>query len=493
MSKDYKNIDDLFQKELGGTVRKAPAQAKVNIDKALEERNKKYRYFWLLFPIGIGILFLLNNVCKIETTGLKRELSGVEQLDKRQNFEHTLLSIPQQNKSNSLSEKEINHFKLNLSKTKKKINNPQISDSNSSDVASDKTNLLTTKNQNNNIQILLRPNISPASEKDSSHSISKVIPKVDTSSIITSDHDSTDIKSRQKVNNDSLKSADTLTSLENMKNTPDTTHLTENNPILASELNEEIDTNFQSNPDITIQTEEKKRAPWLLTLSGGFDQKWSQITASIGNDSILYDDALNDKIGYQGSININYRLKNSLTFGSGIGYSTLRENYNYYKTQTLYDTTYSWNVFLDSIPDSTGWIYFQDSTLEESINSNEIELYNSSGLNQRTYLHLPFQIGTSILFDKLRLDFYAQGRFNLLLKSSITYVENDQIVVVPKGGFKQSYFDFLIGSGIHYKLLDNFYLSGSIKYRPPISKEYYPAINNRLQNMQVGLGLSLGF
>ena len=62
MSKDYKNIDDLFQKELGGTVRKAPAQAKVNIDKALGERNKKYRYFWLLFPIGIGILFLLNAV-----------------------------------------------------------------------------------------------------------------------------------------------------------------------------------------------------------------------------------------------------------------------------------------------------------------------------------------------------------------------------------------------------------------------------------------------
>ena len=149
------------------------------------------------------------------------------------------------------------------------------------------------------------------------------------------------------------------------------------------------------------------------------------------NDSTSYDHIINDKIGHQGSIDISYRLKNSLTFGTGIGYSTLLENYTYYQSQMTFDTTYSWNVYLDSIPDSTGWIYFQDSTLEQSVSSNEVELYNANGRNKRTYLHIPVQIGTSILFDKIRWDLYAQGRFNLLLKSSITYVENDQIVIVP--------------------------------------------------------------
>jgi len=493
MGEDYKNIDDLFKTELGQTVHKAPAQAKVNIDKALGLRNKRYLYLWLLLPLGIGVFFLLNSGSKYSTTGLKKQLADSHQRFNLQESDSTAdYQGIAQNNENITAELEYNNIQTSEQNDINKNNRPTFNTIQSSNPVNHSSQLTLKNEQSNKSQkttslklILSDANLPEIADKDSS--------------------DNTLITNLPNPSNSKKTVADSSTSVSNQPNLIDSSSISSNNrttsdsitdqkntPLLDSTLTEEIDT-AQTNPDVTINPPQEERAPWLLTFNSGIDSKWSKMPTFTSNDSTSYDHIINDKIGHQGSIDISYRLKNSLTFGTGIGYSTLLENYTYYQSQMTFDTTYSWNVYLDSIPDSTGWIYFQDSTLEQSVSSNEVELYNANGRNKRTYLHIPVQIGTSILFDKIRWDLYAQGRFNLLLKSSITYVENDQIVIVPKGGFKQSYFDLVIGTGIHYNIIGNLYLSGSVKYRPPISKEYYPAITNRFQNIQVGVGFSLGF
>jgi len=500
MGEDYKNIDDLFKTELGQTVHKAPAQAKVNIDKALGLRNKRYLYLWLLLPLVAVVFFLYNSGSKENTTGLQKQLVQIdESLNHLEDTRATNASSETHGDAQEIGKTENIEFQLSTnsndySNDSKKIladnKSVKVNESQQNKTSKDPTNKNQTSSKNH--PKTASTTVLNTTKQDSSQLSSKSsLPNPNQQ--IKVDLDTSNIASNPNISAFEVNSIDTNSTANNIPPKSDSAKNHQNLPITDSTLTTEIDSTQQSSPEVTINPPEEDGAPWLLTFNSGIDSKWSQMPTFTSNDSTSYDHIINDKIGHQGSIDISYRLKNSLTFGTGIGYSTLLENYTYYQSQMTYDTTYSWNVYLDSIPDSTGWIYFQDSTLEQSVSSNEVELYNANGRNKRTYLHIPIQIGTSLLFDKIRWDVYAQGRFNLLLKSSITYVENDQIVVVPKGGFKQSYFDLVIGTGIHYNLIGNLYLSGSVKYRPPISKEYYPSVTNRFQNVQVGIGFSLGF
>ena len=63
MSKEYKNIDDLYKAELGGSAPKAPAHVKANVDKALGFGSSK-KLLWILLPILIVLVaspFIYNS------------------------------------------------------------------------------------------------------------------------------------------------------------------------------------------------------------------------------------------------------------------------------------------------------------------------------------------------------------------------------------------------------------------------------------------------
>ena len=139
-----------------------------------------------------------------------------------------------------------------------------------------------------------------------------------------------------------------------------------------------------------------------------------------------------------------------------------------------------------------GWIYFTDSTEEYNHSSTENEIYNANGRNINTYLHIPISIGTQLRFNKFCFDLFAQGRFNLLLISKSSFIQNDQLMTSNLANIKRSYFDLVIGSNVHYNLIGNIFLTGTVKYRPPLNNPYYATgMSNRFSNLHLGLGISL--
>jgi len=104
-------------------------------------------------------------------------------------------------------------------------------------------------------------------------------------------------------------------------------------------------------------------------------------------------------------------------------------------------------------------------------------------------------IGTQIIYNKFRFDFFVAGRFNYLISASGGYILNDAFVPFTKTSnpiFKPWYIDMLLGASVHYNLIGKLYISGTFRYRPPIGQMYQGTTFNRsVQYTHIGLGLSL--
>lgn len=287
---------------------------------------------------------------------------------------------------------------------------------------------------------------------------------------------------------------DTTTNDEaHLSDSLDTAERTEQDSLQENDITE-ADTTFNEEiePDIEIQKPKKEKFNhWFLTVHGG--PKFKRSSLSVSDTSVVYDNALSDKIGYGVGMDVNYMLRNGLLFGSGIEYAGYTESYDYEKIQTiLIDSTVSWNVFItDSIVDSVGTTYIYDSTSNVTYNYDDQEVFNHQGKNQTTYLHIPFRFGIQVMRKKWGFDAYLQGRFNLLLRTNATYVLNDQLVTSTLTG---SYFDLELGGALHYNIWKNLYLSGVVRYRPPLRNPYYdPTFQNKMQYLYLGLGASINF
>jgi hypothetical protein len=135
-----------------------------------------------------------------------------------------------------------------------------------------------------------------------------------------------------------------------------------------------------------------------------------------------------------------------------------------------------------------------DSTSQTSYDTTAVTIYNETGSTQATYLHIPFSIGTQIIRNKFRFDFYAAGRFNLLLNGSGGYLQNDVFTSFDKSAnqiFKPWSVDLILGTAVHYQLFEKVYLTGTFRFRPAIG-DIYQGVNFKrsFQSYHVGVGLS---
>ncbi|MFT4602395.1 MAG: hypothetical protein ACI857_002581 [Arenicella sp.] len=524
MSKEFKNIDELFKAELGGTSAKAPAHVKANIDKALGLGGRK-KLLWLLLPVVAILISLpfIYNANTLDSAESNLSLNGDQNINSdlsssandidldneiqtntnSQNGENTNNNeINSNSNSNSQNNNELNQGEEKLETTSSSAS-LIISDGNLAindkiyNPNNDKTISDGSGNGNGNVKI----------DKDIKTADSKTIKSPIDPNLNIDDKDNNAIDNTLNIDvadkpltNNQIDSSLTVTELpidENPELMADSVNTS--NPLLADNNTidstvTEVDSTLDA-PDINLNPPNEDYQPWFVSATAGINLKNSNMIVPASGDTTNYFHDVTDKIGHSAQIELSYRLKNSLTFGGGIGYTSLIENYSYFKSQNvLTDTINTWVFTQDSIQDSLGfWTYWQDSTQQTSYNYADQEIYNANGRNINTYLNIPIRVGTQLDFGKLRLDLFAMGRFNLLLRSQTTYVENDQIVVVPKGSFKNSYFDLIIGSNIHYNLFGNLYVTGTLRYQPPMRKTYYPSLTNKFQNMHVGVGFSLGF
>jgi len=507
MSKEFKNIDELFKAELGGSTAKAPAHVKANIDKAIGFGGRK-KLLWFLLPIvviGIATPLLYNHFNTETENDLAISDSIESQNPSSPANDNGLSSSSDQTTDNTINDASIENgsdiiennstydyqsTNDNLTYSDKNLNSTsdKVSNVNSQKSNLKKSDLKDKEPLKDDKSIITNTKKDPIGAK----AIDKKVTANDklTDAIDTSLIEKDDLADLKKSNSDSLTKPkveiadNTITPSDSLADVNPTIDLTDT----------EIDSTLEK-ADITIDEPSEQYNPWILTATAGINLKKSNLTIPTTGDSMSSFHNLNDKIGHSAQVEIAYRMKNSLTFGIGIGYSSYIENYTYFKEESvLTDTLFTWVYTQDSMQDTNmNWIYWTDSAQNATPVYENQEIYNANGNNINTYLNIPLSIGTNLDFGKFRWDLYAQGRFNLLLRSRTTYIQGDELIVVPKGSFKNRYFDLILGTNLHYNIFGNLYITGTVRYKAPTSKVYYPTLTNRFQNVHVGVGFSLNF
>lgn len=103
MSKEFKNIDQLFQRELGSLHAKAPAHVKANIDKAIGVKKSRKGWWFFLIPL-IVIAVAVPSVIHLLPETNQQEESWVQDENENLKNDHQLLTPDQQNESSSAGE-----------------------------------------------------------------------------------------------------------------------------------------------------------------------------------------------------------------------------------------------------------------------------------------------------------------------------------------------------------------------------------------------------
>lgn len=497
MSKEFKNIDELFQVSFEGDTSEVPAFIKSNIDKRIAGNNKKAGWWkWG----GLLSLFVVSGIAGIYFFG-----------DQETNDQ-----LLYNNDSNS----EMNNVSSDVQH--------EINYENDSDLIIQEENAGTTEGENQNDN----DNMSdPLSVSDNETNPNEKIPSenskndpvdnfkkttVDNGTNPSLDDTQNGIAAEDKLNdsNDEKSSSIKMTDREESVNSPSIAGLNprqfsfgaDKNSILKNEnrgsLNYPIQYPFNSlSQNVSANSVHKNETynPWMISATGGVSLSESKYSTSNPNELTIYEDSNNDKPGFGFALNATCRLQNSLTFGTGVSMNTLAETYHYFKEDVMIDSTLTWtyqDIYeYDTLLDTMMWVGI-DSSYTADYDTTKKVMYDFSGETKATYFSIPLSIGTQIITEKFRFDFYVAGRFNYLLKATGGYVMNDvyQMFTNSNQIFRKMYVDVILGANVHYKLTDHFYLSGTLKYKPALQEIYQGLdFNKSFQSIQIGAGVSWKF
>lgn len=288
-----------------------------------------------------------------------------------------------------------------------------------------------------------------------------------------------------QVNSDSDSSSDETNNTIAETSSPETDSTTTEDTTIA----DTDDANDTNEPPTVIQPPvNDDYKPLMISLTSGVNVLRSNYTSESMNEETLYENALNDRIGNQTNLDITYRLKNGLTFGSGLGLNNYDESYDFTTYETYFDTTEVFETIIydtSDFPVDTVYTYAYD-VLQKGTQVN--------GRNKASYFTLPVHLGTQMRFNKFQLDLYATARFNFLVRSSGGYYSNNEVISFGKENsiYKPFYVDVLFASKVHYNLLKNLYLTGTVQYRPVMGNSFKEvSFNKTFDYMHFGLGLSL--
>lgn len=540
MGKEFKNIDELFQTELGGEMHVAPDFIKTNIDKSLGFQSKRRGFFILGSIAAIGIIFTTAMFINQQPD---RKLTDNIETPKGE----TPLTLDTESKR-KLAE---NHLKIHSNEAEMNVlfavnRNNSAHHTNSIPLNSQFNNNPTSREISQNIDIaqldqatIVIPN-------------KKLVRVIQQSAIKTKtkskseDKSSTPIKKEEDIaKSDVIQPTIEITSLPidgSEKEIEETTvNDSENEPLATeSQMPESIKLEASDTIQMSVYPTrtgisegsliEKDSAladevtlielpipiiykPWTLSLTSGINRVNTAYTADKMSDKTIYENAAIDLLGYQSNFDFTYRLKNGLTFGSGLGYSTFKEQFEFkqsiLETKTIkdiqydfdyvyeYDTDYTFDtagVVIDSavfISDSTYSIV--DSSAVYSVDKNVRE-ESVNGENRVTYFHIPLSFGTQIRFNKFELDLFANLRFNFRMQSSGVFKKNDVVYAFNETNsiYKRFYTDVVLGSKVHYNIWNNLYLTGTVQYRPVMGTAYKNVpFNKSFDYLHLGIGFSI--
>lgn len=492
MRKEYKNIDDLFRSELGGSETAAPTFVKPKIDSALGFDNRKKRFLWIglitvVFASSAILLFAMQN--NEGEKHISQSLIDGEAMTQVQEFDEELSFQSDQNKSRSNS--TVLAITINLSPTNENdlrggpqpATNPnsQKSTPRSYGAETEKTNSPTVSSSTTRV-----PKVDPGLN-DTGGSIPLVTggaqPKQDTTDLspkptekkgITEEGTTPVLVAEKRDSIDQDHEGQHTEATENDSPSNDSTNQT---PAIAPEI------------DITLPPKDDFK-PWMVHFTGGPNFVHSTYTAKTQNDKTIYTNAMSDRIGSQVNLDFMYGLRKGLSFGSGIGLTNYAENFIFQTKFISIDTTKNIEYIYD---DTTDVIIDSIITYTYTENMNTVD---HNGLNKASYVQVPLHLGAQLIFGKLQIDIYSSIRFNFLTRSTGGYLLESEFIEFEKDNsiFKPFFVDLMFGSRIHYKVYKSLYATGSVQYRPVLGSVYTTTnFNKSFDYLHLGLGLSLRF
>ena len=479
MSKKFKNIDDLFRSELGGSVTPAPSSIKANIDSALGFNKKRKGFLWigLIAMIGIGTMAALlfstsqSNERREDhlNASIETSMPNTPSLEQESTPMNQPVGLSHNNSTNTVSPRQ------NIS-----IHPSTLTPFVKPNVADEEPKKSTIRREEDTNQIKKEDSLR-ASHRTDSVGISGINDKPKTSHTHTREEDqfqTTDNSNQLEINTKDESSNENLLSDGSTETR-------------ANEESEHKDSLPAVEPTIDIQPKPNDDFKhWMIHLTSGPNLVRSAYTAKNQNDKTTFDNATSDKIGSQVNFDFMYGLRKGLSFGSGIGLSNFNENYSF-------ETKF---VTLDSVKNIE---YIYDDTTEIIIDSiisyTYEEVINKTdhiGLNKASYVHVPIHLGAQLIFGKLQVDIYSSIRFNFLTRSSGGYLLQNQFIEYGEGNtiYKSFYMDLILGTRINYKVYKSLYATGSVQYRPVLGSVYTTTtFNKSFDYIHLGLGLSLRF
>ncbi|MCH2234072.1 MAG: hypothetical protein MK078_07455 [Crocinitomicaceae bacterium] len=199
---------------------------------------------------------------------------------------------------------------------------------------------------------------------------------------------------------------------------------------------------------------------WYITAESGLNMHNAFYSNPAFGDADMYETGTKQLLSSETNIDLTYRTKSFLTLSAGLGYSEFNENFNYTSA------------------------------------SNALVEYDYSGKNKLSYATLRIGLGTQIDINKLKLDIFAQGRFNSLLRSNGAYIEDNSLVEYTRNDdiFKKSFLNLSLGMRAHYPITKNIYGTAVVQYTPVFGEMTNDApFRRKMQYTHAGLGLSYFF
>ena len=517
MKKEFKNTDDLFQSAFADESAEVPTFVKVNIDKRIKQKGRRgFFFFGLIAVIALPVVMFLmpddnaagewhTNDVSLNTTLDQQSAGEIETATTNQTA--TTYETVTTNQTATTSQTVTTHqhngqyepadaVHTSNVNTAQPFNSdytatPSTRVSQNSNMAPNTAHDLTDAKQTSvNSQATLANDLS-STKQPLADTISENVPGDQAETGTNPANESTGLNATDENKEISNNEENSYTEAKNESDTARTNEFVANEASDTTVANDEEPVHVAGSEEIEPG---EKYNPWMLGLGGGVNISRSNYVSPVQSEQTLYTESTNDAPGSSFTLDAKYRLNNSLTFGSGIGLARMIENYYFYKSTIDIDTTVTWSYFFDSL--DTSGITPIDSTASYKYDTTTTVNYDETGSTVASYLHIPVSIGTQIIRNKFRFDFYVMARFNYLLSAGGGYVSNDSFVSFSKNDaiFKRWYVDLLLGTAVHYNLTGGLYISGHLSYRPAVGQLYQNTTFNRtLQYTHLGVGLGWKF
>lgn len=522
MSKEYKNIDELFKTELGQNSAKAPAYVKVNIDKAITGKSNKWIFFLIpvvLLSVALPIYFWDNNM-EINTAGRVTHTN-------HQNFAHVSNQNPSSteaattnsvqpnsvtpngnlNPSNSTENvQQTNSVDLNNDKqftvkptpenlngsnrSVNKVESKQLINPTKNDLTttnSDKLNLSESKLKSMSDSIAITDQTTDLANNDNKLSENKTQNLIDKQFIDTTDNYKSAI--------DSTKTDREIIQPEKV----DSSQIKDEIALIDSSLTQEA---LDTSSTVEIIKEDPKPKNWTIDLQafGGLDFLQSKFT-SISPEAIANFDnnkmkQMSSHFGLAGFV--NYK---NISIGTGASLYKLSDEaeYSYYNySNTPMDSTQT-SFFYVPIYDSTGMQI--DSTLDSTSTTYNYTVLDSTAASSQVnnvykIISIPLTLGYTFNFSSWAIKPRVSGIFEFTRQSTIG---NYPVLGTGNSGLDQLQslkFGFSLGLDLEVrKYFGQFYALMRPSYRIKLTNtanSSSSSIKHNAFNAVIGVGFHFG-